>query len=93
MASGALRAFSNMVIKYWDISIIGFNDRPNCEVTTPPLTSINVSKQGLAGESVDELMRMIQNPDKSTQEFRSRKIRIGTKLTVRESVSPPSKNV
>ena len=94
MASGALRAFSEHGYKVpGDISIIGFNDRPNCEVTTPPLTSINVSKQGLAEESVDELMRMIQNPDKSTQESRSRKIRIGTKLTVRESVSPPSKNV
>ncbi len=94
MAGGALRAFSEHGYKVpEDISIIGFNDRPNCEVTTPPLTSVNVSKHGLAWESVDELMRMIQNPDKFTQESRSRKIRIGTKLIVRNSVSSRPKNV
>ena len=30
----------------------GFNDRPACEVTIPPLTSVNVSKHALAVEAV-----------------------------------------
>ncbi len=69
-----------------DISIIGFNDRPSCGITLPPLTSISVSKQVFAYEAVDELMRLIQNSDSQIAEPRSRKIRIGTKLVVRESV-------
>ena len=94
MACGALRAFSEHGYHIpGDISIIGFNDRPNCDVTTPPLTSVNVSKHALASEAVDELMRMIQNPETSTPEARSRKIRIGTKLTVRNSVGPSEKNL
>lgn len=88
-ASGALRAFSERGYQIpGDISIIGFNDRPSCEVTTPPLTTINVSKHALATEAVDELVRMIQHSDAFTPETRSRKIRIGTKLVVRESVAP-----
>lgn len=90
-AAGALRAFSERGYQIpRDISIIGFNDRPSCEVTTPPLTSINVSKHALATEAVDELVRMIQNPDALTPETRSRKIRIGTRLMVRESVAAVS---
>lgn len=88
IATGAMRAFSEKGFHVPDdISIIGYNDRPACQVTTPPLTSINVSKRALAVEAVDEIMRLIQNPDFQTPENRSRKIRIGTKLVVRESVS------
>lgn len=52
-----------------------------------PLTSINVSKRALAVESVDELLRLIEAQDRVTPETRSRKIRIGTKLVLRESVA------
>lgn len=86
-AVGFLRACSEKGIRVpEDVSIIGFNDRPACEVTSPPLTSINVSKHTFAVEAVDELVRLIQNTNRQTSESRSRKIRIGTKLTVRESV-------
>ena len=85
---GALRALTEQGYRVpEDISIVGFNDRPTCEVTIPPLTSINVSKYALARESVDELLRLIQKQPQSNPEPRSRKIRIGTKLVVRESVS------
>lgn len=87
IAIGAMRAFSEKNYRVpEDISIIGYNDRPACEVTTPPLTSINVSKRALAIEAVDELMRLIKNPEYQTPDTRSRKIRIGTRLVVRESV-------
>lgn len=87
IASGALRAFNEMGYSVPDdISIIGFNDRPVCEVTEPPLTSVNVSKRTFSVETVDELIRLINNQEIISAETRSRKIRIGTKLIVRESV-------
>ncbi|MDO4554119.1 MAG: LacI family DNA-binding transcriptional regulator [Lachnospiraceae bacterium] len=88
MAVGALRALSEAGYKVpKEISIIGFNDRPTCEVTVPPLTTINVSKRSFSEETVDELMRLIRNHNNDSTEFRSRKVRIGTKLIKRDSVS------
>lgn len=88
IAAGALRAFSEFNYRVpEDISIIGFNDRPSCELTLPPLTTINVSKHALAVEAVDELMRLILNSENLSPERRSRKIRIGTKLIIRQSVN------
>ena len=85
IASGAMRALSEYGCRIpEDISIIGFNDRPACEVTTPPLTSVNVSKYALSAETVDELIRLIGN--QAQPETRSRKLRIGTKLIKRQSV-------
>lgn len=86
-AVGALRAFTERgLLIPDDVSIVGFNDRPACEVTLPPLTSVNVSKHALAVEAVDELMRLINHPDAAAPDARSRKIRIGTKLVIRDSV-------
>lgn len=86
IAVGALRAFTEYGYHIpKDISIIGFNDRPTCEVTEPPLTSINVSKRTFAAETVDELIRLIENQENITPDTRSKKIRIGTKLIVRQS--------
>lgn len=88
IAVGALRALTEQGYRVpEDISIVGFNDRPTCEVTVPPLTSINVSKHALARESVDELLRLIQKQPQNNPEPRSRKIRIGTKLVTRQSVA------
>lgn len=91
IAVGAIRAFSEQGIRIpEDISIVGFNDRPSCKATNPPLTSIDVSTHALAYEAVDELMRLIQNQGGTEGETRSRKIRIGTKLVVRESAAAVS---
>lgn len=88
IAIGALRAFVEHGYRIpQDISIVGFNDRPACEITTPPLTTVNVSRHTLAVEAVEEIMRLIQNPGNASPEARSRKIRIGTKLLVRNSVA------
>lgn len=87
IAAGALRAFQEHGYRIpADLSMIGFNDRPVCEMTSPPLTSVNVSKNELATEAVDELLRLIRNRD-GGRETRPRKIRIGTKLTVRASTN------
>lgn len=88
IAAGAVRAFSEYGCKVpEDFSVIGFNDRPLCEITTPPLTSVNVPKQAMAAEAVDELIRLIQSKEHTNSEMRSRKIRIGTKLVIRQSVA------
>lgn len=93
IATGALRAFSEFHYKIpEEVSFIGYNDRPSCELTIPPLTTINVSKHALATEAVDELMCLIQHPENLSPERRSRKIRIGTKLVVRNSVNIISPN-
>lgn len=88
IASGALRAFSEHGIRIpEDISIIGFNDRPMCETTLPPLTSINVSRSSLAAASVDAICESIRLAETGETRKRSRKIRIGTQLVERGSVS------
>lgn len=85
IAAGALRAVLEAGYHVPDdLSIIGFNDRPSCEVTEPALSSIHVSRNAFAIEAVDELMRLICRSDFSGD--CSRKIRIGTTLVQRESV-------
>lgn len=87
IAAGAIHAITEYGYRIpADISIIGFNDRPSCEVTNPPLSSINVSKHSFAVEAVNELLRLIECAGKTSEETRSRKIRIGTKLIIRSSV-------
>ncbi len=91
IASGAMRALTEFGYHIpRDISVVGFNDRPTCEVTSPPLSSVNVSKYTFAKEAVDELIRIIKSESKITPEPRSRKIRIGTKLVCRDSAAKPS---
>lgn len=86
IAVGVMRALKEQGLRIpEDISIVGFNDRPSCEDTLPPLTSINVSKYSLAVETVEELLRLIKIQETITPETRSRKIRIGTRLVVRSS--------
>lgn len=88
IAAGALRAFREYGYGIpEDISIIGFNDRPTSEISDPPLTSVNVSADALASEAVDELIRLIDSNGSSS--LRSRKLRIGTTLTIRSSTASP----
>lgn len=83
IASGALRALHE---KGYDIpndlSIIGFNNRPSTTLTTPPLTSVEVSKKALAVSAVDELIRIIEQEIP----YYTKKVRIGTSLIEHQSV-------
>ena len=84
---GVLRALTEQGYQVpEEISLVGFNDRPACQVTVPPLTSVDVSKHAISVETVDELLRMISTREKEIPELRSRKLRIGTKLILRDSV-------
>lgn len=87
IASGVIRALSEKGIRIPDdISVIGFNDRPSCEITIPPLTSINVPRHSFGSEAIDALMKLVNRREHDSNMTRSLKLRIGTQLTIRSSV-------
>lgn len=86
IAVGALRAFTALGYKVPDdISLIGFNDRPNSQITQPPLTSVNVPKGSFGSATVSALISVIEKRERNSWE-RSLKTRIGTQLVIRDSV-------
>lgn len=88
IAAGALRALTEAGYRVPDdFSIIGFNDRPSCELTVPPLTSVNVSRSSYGAEGVDALVRLIRMRKQGLAEIRPCKLRIGTQLVRRASVA------
>lgn len=81
-AIAAIRAFSDFNINVPnDISLIGFNNRPDCNLSDPKLTTIDVNKEYLAMQSVDLLINLIdKNPKISIKQ------RVSTSLVARDSV-------
>lgn len=70
-----------------DVSLIGYDDRPMCEIASTPLTTVNVSRNSFAAYAVDIIAGIIEN--KKTPEpagYRSLKARVETWLTIRDSV-------
>ena len=87
IASGVMRALVEAGYHVpEDISVIGFNDRPSSEMTSPPLTSVNVPRTSFGAEGIDALVRLIQKREQGITEVRPLKLRIGTQLVCRESV-------
>lgn len=83
IASGAIRALKEHGYDIpKDVAIIGFNNRPMCEETIPPLTSIDVQKNALVSESVQLLLKRIEN---NTNQKHAIKILTECKLVVRQS--------
>lgn len=82
IAFGAIRALIEAGYKIpEDISIIGFDDTPYCELLTPKLTTIRVFKQQVAITAVNRLISIINNSSCCIQ-----KTYISTELITRESV-------
>ena len=82
IALGAMKALQERGYRIpEDISIIGFDDLPFCEITTPRLTTIRVSKQEMGMAAVRRLNEMIKNPGRSRL-----KISVCTEFIERESV-------
>jgi DNA-binding LacI/PurR family transcriptional regulator len=80
IALGLLRGFrraGKCVPK--DISLIGFDNSAWCELTEPPLTSVDVSRSLIGTAAVEALVGMIENKTPGTD------IRIETNLILRES--------
>lgn len=82
IAFGAMRAFKEKGIKIpRDISIIGFDDMPFCEITSPRLTTIRVFKQEMGSVAVKRLLQKLDG-DNGVQV----KVELGTELILRDSV-------
>ena len=83
VAAGALTACVNAGLRVpEDISFVGFDDRPECVLCNPPLTTIKMSRQYFGAEAVELLVRALNGvPGLSV------KMEIGTELVERESVA------
>lgn len=68
-----------------DLSIVGFDDLPISGIMHPPLTTIHLSRQEIAGEAFEHLFQLHQGqPSKNAR--RERKVH--PRLLVRESTGP-----
>ncbi len=82
IAVGAARALKTSGCRIpQDVSLIGMDDLPICQIVNPPLTTVAVPKTGLAVSAVNRLIRMIGGDDDIVQS-----IRVGVRLVARESV-------
>lgn len=68
-----------------DISVIGFDDVPECIMTTPQLTTLHVDRKALAYAAVNRLNEILNTHGSTTQS-----IMVDTTLVRRNSVSPVS---
>ena len=84
IALGLLRGFRRAGLSVpGDVSIIGFDDSPECEYTEPPLTSVRIPRDLIGKAAVETLRRMIEKGQPGCE------IRIPTELVMRESVARP----
>lgn len=88
IAVGAMKALQEKGIRIpEDVSIIGFNDRPLCEISSPALSSIRVPKYAFGAMSIELLVKRIHDSDIQSDISHSLKYRIGTEAVLRKSVS------
>lgn len=82
IAFGAMSALKEAGYKIPDdVSIIGFDDLPYCEISDPNMTTVRVHKQHFGGIAVKRLIDKIKNNDPLRQ-----KIEVCTELVIRNSV-------
>ncbi|MFW6308665.1 MAG: LacI family DNA-binding transcriptional regulator [bacterium] len=87
IALGAIKALKeNNINVPEDISIIGFDDMPFCEISDPPLTTVRVYKEKFGELGLKRLIEKMEGADKIKQ-----KIQIKTELIIRESVTQRKK--
>lgn len=86
IAVGAMRAFHLLGLRIpEDISLVGFNNRPNSSLTQPALTTIDVPKNTFGTAAVDALINLIEKQKQNNWQT-SLKTRIGTQLIICNSV-------
>ncbi len=87
IALGAMKAMQEKGYRIpEDVSIIGFDDLPFCEISSPRLTSLRVPKQEMGRLAVRKLIDMVKRED----DVRS-KIQVCTEFIERDSVKILSK--
>ncbi len=83
VAAGAMLACHEAGVKIpEELSFIGFDDRPECILCSPQLSTIRISRQYFGAEAIEVLIRML-NGETNIQ----MKIEIGTEMVERGSVS------
>jgi len=84
-AFGVLDAIRNRGLTVpGDISLVGFDNIPQAELTHPALTTVHQPIRDMGRVAAEMLMAIISNPDTPT-----RKVVLETKLVIRASCSPP----
>ncbi|MCH1948848.1 LacI family DNA-binding transcriptional regulator [Enterocloster sp. OA13] len=87
IAAGAMKAMFEAGISVpGDVSLIGYNDRPVCSVSSPPLSSIRVPRYSFSAMAIDLLVSRIEHDRGECDAIPSYKYRIGTELVTRASV-------
>lgn len=82
LALGAMKALQESGYRVpQDVSIIGFDDLPFCEIAVPRLTSLRVPKQEMGRLAVRRIVEMMQERSKAKT-----KIQICTEFIERDSV-------
>lgn len=81
IAFGAMKALQEKGIRIpEDVSIVGFDDMPFCEMTNPRLTTIKVFKQEIGSIAVRRLIEKMDRNENPVQ-----KIEVETELVIRDS--------
>ena len=63
-AYGAMKALKEYGYRIpEDISLIGFDDLPFCEITSPKLTTIRTVKREVGQTAVEKILDMVKNGD------------------------------
>lgn len=82
IALGAIKALKEFKIRIpEDVSVIGFDDMPFCDLSDPALSTVKVFKQSMGKLAVDRLVEKIDN---NTGDYI--KTEVGTQLMKRNSV-------
>jgi LacI family transcriptional regulator len=69
-----------------DLSVVGLDDISFAEYTLPPLTTIRLSRSGLASAAFEALRQQAEDP---TNPRIQREFMVSTRLVVRNSTAPP----
>ena len=87
IAIGAMRALKEAGYRIpEDVSVVGFDDIPFCELIDPPMSTVRVPKQAIGRMAVDRLVtRLDQDPQERI------KIEVHTDLVERASVCSPTR--
>lgn len=85
MALGVLSALKERGLAVpGDVSVVGFDDTPEAAYYDPPLTTIRQDFAQLGRKSLEELLRLIQEPA-----GRERHYMFGSHMVVRATTAPP----
>ena len=95
VAAAAIRALTAKGISVpGDVSVMGFDDIPICEMVEPTLTTVHAFKETLGAEAVGLLHRRIQR-GQSVQDAQAAgliKLSLSTRIVERQSVAPLTGN-